>query len=225
MNSHSNPEKESWEKVASMLGSEKIALSYHWSFNIRNDPKRLAFVLSRYKFAAKMACRNKNVLELGCSEGIGAPILAEFASSYTGVDNDKPAIDAAKRNWMDEKFHFIESDFFAPPFGVFDSLICLDVVEHVYPEHEETFWKMIGGNLSEEGICIIGTPNITSSAYASKASMEGHVNLFSAERLSETMDKIFYNHFMFGMNDEIVHTGFHPMCHYLLCIGCNKRNQ
>ena len=31
--------------------------SNHWSYNFREDPKRLAFVLSRYQFAAKMGAR------------------------------------------------------------------------------------------------------------------------------------------------------------------------
>ena len=26
-----------------------------------------------------------------------------------------------------------------------------------------------------------------------------------------------------GANDEIVHTGFVPMCHYLLVVACGKR--
>jgi hypothetical protein len=29
----------------------------------------------------------------------------------------------------------------------------------------------------------------------------------------------FRNVFMFGMNDEVVHTGYGPMCHYLWMVG------
>jgi hypothetical protein len=25
------------------------------------------------------------------------------------------------------------------------------------------------------------------------------------------------------MNDEVVHTGFYPMCHYLFALACGKR--
>jgi methylase of polypeptide subunit release factors len=60
-------------------------------------------VLSRYKFAAKMACRGRSVLELGCGEGIGAPILAELATCYVGVDMDAPAIETARANWTDAR--------------------------------------------------------------------------------------------------------------------------
>jgi predicted TPR repeat methyltransferase len=44
-----------------------------------------------------MGARNKRVLELGCSEGIGASILSEFSTSYTGVDLDHDAIEVGKR--------------------------------------------------------------------------------------------------------------------------------
>jgi hypothetical protein len=28
---------------------------------------------------------------------------------------------------------------------------------------------------------------------------------------------------MFSMNDEVVHTGFYPMAHYLLGVACHRR--
>ena len=73
-------ETEAWDNVKQIIGKERLTLGHHWSFNLRNDPRRFAFVLSRYKFAAKMAVpeppREGNatrpkthVLELGCSEG------------------------------------------------------------------------------------------------------------------------------------------------------------
>ena len=96
-------EKDVWDEVKRLLGNKEIRLGQHWSFNLYNDPKRLSFVLSRYKFAAKMSSRDRNILELGCSEGIGAPILSETAKSYTGVDMDVDAIDAAKKNLSFQK--------------------------------------------------------------------------------------------------------------------------
>ena len=33
-----------------------------------DDPKRLTFTLSRYKFAAKMLSGSQNVLEVGCAD-------------------------------------------------------------------------------------------------------------------------------------------------------------
>lgn len=226
MTDHNSTERRIWQKVRQRLSGEDIRLGRHWSYNIYNDPKRLAFVLSRYKFAAKMsACKGKHILELGCSEGIGAPILGEFAAGYTGVDMDAEAIEAARVNWTDDKFTFIADDFLGKEFGVFDSLVCLDVIEHIDRSQEQCFLETIYRNLSEDGICIIGTPNITASEYASCASKEGHVNMFDADRLFETLKKIFFNVFLFGQNDEVVHTGFSPMAHFLIGLGCYKREK
>lgn len=213
-------EKDIWAGVTKMLGDSTKRLGRHWSYNLWNDPKRLAFVMARYKFAAKMACKNKRVLELGCSEGIGAPILSEFAVKYTGVDMDGPAIVTACQNFTSDKSGFLEDDFLGKRYGLFDSIISLDVIEHVHGEFEHLFFDTIRANLDDDGICVVGTPNITSDLYASPASKIGHVNLFSADRLREAMGALFHNVFVFGMNDEVVHPGFTPMCHYLLAVGC-----
>jgi 2-polyprenyl-3-methyl-5-hydroxy-6-metoxy-1,4-benzoquinol methylase len=207
------------------MGNRQIKLGQHWSFNLYNDPKRLTFVLSRYKFAAKMVSQNKNILELGCSEGIGTPILSEFALNYTGVDMDKDAIKTAKQNWSySNKIKFTEDDFLGKTYGTFDAIVSLDVAEHIESASEELFFDTIYNNLGENGIGIVGTPNITASAYASQGSQLGHVNLFDAERLRMAMYRLFHNVFTFGINDEIVHTGFSPMAHYLICIGCYKKS-
>jgi 2-polyprenyl-3-methyl-5-hydroxy-6-metoxy-1,4-benzoquinol methylase len=216
-------EKELWSRVTDMLGSGEKELGSHWTYNLWNDPKRLGFVLSRYKFAAKMASAGRRVLELGCSEGIGAPILAEHAIAYTGVDLDEPAIEAARRNFPGERFTFVAGDFLDKPVGAFDAVVSLDVVEHIQPDAAQLFFDAIATNLDGDGVAVVGTPNATSEAYASEASRRGHVNLYEAPRLKESMERLFHNVFMFGINDEIVHTGFAPMAHYLVAVGCYAR--
>ncbi len=75
--------------------------------------------------------------------------------------------------------------------------------------------------LTRDGVCIIGTPNISAHVHASPASREGHINLKSADTLKALLSRHFANVFIFSMNDEVVHTGFYPMAHYLiaLCTG------
>lgn len=218
-------EKEAWDQTAQMLGNYSVAWSDHWSYNFRNDPKRLAFVLARYKFAAKMGSKKRHVLELGCGEGIGAPLLAEHALSYTGVDLDDAAIITARQNFTDEKYAFIYEDFMGKRFGKFQTVVSLDVVEHIYPEHENIYFEAIADHLTDDGIAIIGTPNITAAPYASEASNLGHVNLFSQGRLQQTLQRYFHNVFPFGINDETLHTGFAAMAHYVICVACNRRKE
>ena len=47
--------------------------------------------------------------------------------------------------------------------------------------------------------------------------------MYTAERLEAEMKQRFTQVFMFGANDEVVHTGFAPMCHYLLALGVSPR--
>ena len=200
-----------------------IELSPHWSFNFRNDPKRLGFVLSRYKFAARMTPKKGAILELGCSEGIGATLFMERARNYVGIDYDEKAIQSAKKNIAKENITFILDDFMGKVVGSFDAVSSLDVVEHIHPEFEKIYFETIVSNLTQHGICIIGTPNATSAPYASHASQIGHVNLFTQERLTDTLKRYFHQVLPFGMNDELVHTGYAQMTHYIFCIGCHKK--
>ncbi|MCB1072324.1 MAG: class I SAM-dependent methyltransferase [Chlamydiales bacterium] len=214
-------EKSAWNATTELLVKESYKFGPHWSFNFRNDPKRLGFVLSRYKFSSKILGRRSHILELGCSDGIGTSILAENAKQYTGVDLDKPAVEIAKINFKDHTF--IHDDFMGNTYGTFDGVVSLDVVEHILPEYEDLYFETVVKNLSDKGIAVIGTPNITASPYASKASELGHVNLFSQQRLINKLKESFHNVFPFGINDEIVHTGYSPMAHYLICVACHKK--
>lgn len=113
----------------------------HWSFNFRNDPKRLGFVLSRYKFSSKMLGNRSHILELGCSDGIGTSILAENTQKYTGVDLDGPALEGAKTNFAEHSF--IHDDFMGKTYGSFDGVVSLDVVEHILPEYENLYFETV----------------------------------------------------------------------------------
>ena len=37
--------------------------------------------------------------------------------------------------------------------------------------------------------------------------------------LKQMLDRRFRNGFLYSMNDEVVHTGFSPMAHYLIAVG------
>ncbi len=214
-------EKTAWDETTKLLSNHTYKFGPHWSFNFRNDPKRLGFVLSRYKFSSKMLGKRDHVLELGCSDGIGTSILGENTENYTGVDLDEPALESAKINFSE--YSFIHDDFMGESYGLFDGVVSLDVVEHILPEYEDLYCETVVKNLSENGIAVIGTPNVTASPYASKASELGHVNLYSQERLVSKLKEYFHQVLPFGMNDETVHTGFSSMSHYLVCVACHKK--
>jgi cyclopropane fatty-acyl-phospholipid synthase-like methyltransferase len=102
-----------------------------------------------------------------------------------------------------------------------DAIYLIDTIEHIYPEEEAAFMENLAGSLVEHGVCIIGTPNIAADKFANNWSRDGHVNLKSPEALMELSLKYFHNAFFFSMNDEMIHTGFPPMSHFMwtLCVG------
>ena len=111
----------------------------------------------------------------------------------------------------------------APIDGTFDGAYSLDVIEHIPLEDEESFLQNICAGLTQESVLIIGTPNVTAAAYASELSQLGHINLKSGPELKESVSRHFHNVFLFSMNDEVIHTGFSPMAHYLIAMGVGRR--
>jgi len=216
-----------WQEVReTALDMPSITLGPYISQSLLKDPKHLLFSLSRYKSAGRLLPidRSATVLELGCSEGMGTLILSQHAVSVLGVDFDVEAIRHAESLLQSPfKLAFQCDDFIGKKYGKFDAVVSLDVIEHINSIVECDFMETITTNLHKNGMCIIGTPNITAAEYASPASKLGHVNLFSANRLYELLQHYFNNVIIFGMNDEVLHTGFHPMCHYILAAGFNKK--
>jgi hypothetical protein len=82
--------------------------------------------------------------------------------------------------------------------------------------------KNIVDSLVPHGVLLIGTPSLESQQYASPASRAGHVNCKTAEEIKQLLLNYFANVFIFSMNDEVIHTGFYPMAHYLFALCCTK---
>lgn len=190
-----------------------------------DDPKRLLFVLSRYKFVAKMLGGMNSVLEIGCADAFATRVVRQEVKHLTAVDFDRVFVkDAIDR--MDEKWQFdcrVHDILEKPVEGQFDGAYALDVLEHIHQEDEQHCLSNIVQSLTEQGVLIIGMPSIQSQAYASAASKEGHVNCKDQQGLKELMSHFFHNVFIFSMNDEVVHTGFYPMAHYLFALCCMKK--
>ena len=210
-----------WRDVLTMIGDRRVALGPYFSFILLNTPRRLLHLLSYYKFAAKMIGKNKRVIEVGCSEGVGSVILAEHAASCLAVDLDAASIEIANATVASDRLSFRCMNVFDATPGSFDAAVALDIIEHIEASREDEFVAGMASLLTRDGVFVCGTPNITSDPYASAHTKLGHINLYSADRLQALAERHFHNVFMFSANDEMVHTGFAPMAHYLiaLCVG------
>lgn len=146
--------KEVWDNTKELLGSHKVIFGAVGSAMIRNDPKKMGSLLSRYKFAAKMACKTGKVLELGCGEGLGAMILSENVH-YTGVDKSSEAIEVALKNFS--KLTFLSEDFIGNKYGDFDAVISIN------PNTHSGFFQTVLSNLTPNGIAVVyGTEKVAS---------------------------------------------------------------
>jgi 2-polyprenyl-3-methyl-5-hydroxy-6-metoxy-1,4-benzoquinol methylase len=219
----SSAEARKWSETKDLLGSEHLTLGPYFSFIVRKTPRRLLHMLSYYKFAAKMIGAGQRVMDVGCSEGFGTVLLAEQARECVGVDLDRDAIEHASATLATDKLSFHCVDALERPFGTFDAITSFDVIEHIFPDHADRFLSVLAQSLNADGILIVGTPNVTSGQYASPHTAAGHVNLYSMDRMREALSAHFVRTFMFAANDEMVHTGFAPLAHYIIGMGVVPR--
>lgn len=202
-------------------GRSKLGLMINESWNC--DPRRTLFTLSRYKFVSKMLSGCENVLEVGCADAFGTRLVQQTVGHVTATDIDPVFINDVKSrynpNWpMDVCVHNMMLGPFSSKNGKFDAAFCLDVLEHIEESDEDVFLKNIRDSIRDDGSLIVGMPSLESQSWASKQSKEGHVNCKNGDVLKKLMKKYFKNVLIFSMNDEIVHTGFFPMSHYLFAV-------
>ena len=191
----------------------------HASHTMHYDPRRLVFMLSRYKFVSKMLEGKADVLEVGCADGFGSNIVAPTVGKLTITDFDQRMVDeaqrcASKENNETSRLNLLEGKYEREV----DAIYLMDVFEHIESQYENLLLENISKSLKSDGVCIIGIPSLESQVYASEGSIEGHVNCKSGDVLKELTEKYFENVFLFSANDEVIHTGYNKMAHYLIAL-------
>lgn len=189
------------------------------------DPKRLLFTLSRYKFVAKMFEGKDAVLEIGCADAFATRVVKQHVNTLTAIDFDPAFIeDAKERSASNWPIKFDVHNIVGSPYpGSYNAAYMLDVLEHIDPADEHTVLGNVCKSLSDDGAFICGIPSLESQVYASPQSKAGHVNCKTAPDLKKVLQQHFHNVFIFSMNDEIVHTGYHKMAHYVIGLCSGKK--
>lgn len=192
------------------------------------DPKRLLFVLSRYKFVSKLIAGRPNALEIGCADAFATRLIRQVVPNVLATDIDPIFIDdclareKADGPWpISYRVHDIVK---APMDQQFSAVFSLDVFEHIPPQFERDYIKNVRGSMTDDGVLIVGIPSLESQAYASPVSKEGHVNCKSGEPFRALFQEYFHSVLLFSMNDEVVHTGFTKMANYLFVVCSGKKN-
>ena len=193
------------------------------------DPRRLVFLLARYKFAAKMLKDRRFVGEVGCGDAFGARIVLQEVGALAVYDADPVLIEDVRlrrsERWpIDAYVHNIVMD---PLPNKHDAIYSFDAIERVRREDEHAYISNLRDSLEDNGVLIIGTSSAQSQVHSAPQGHAGPVNCRSGMELKALLESYFDRTFMFSMNDEIVHPGFHPLADYLfaICTGpiCTER--
>ena len=190
-----------------------------------DDPRRICFSLSRYKFVAKMLSGKRRVLEIGCGDAFGTRIVLQEVGTVCAVDFDPVFVEDVHDRMTDRwRFECRVHDILSGPVpGEFDAAYAMDLLEHIDEKYEKRFVSNIAESLVPSGVLIVGTPSIQSQEFASEQSRKGHINCKDHKALRELMLNYFENVFLFSMNDEVLHTGFYAMAHYLIAMGVGRK--
>ncbi len=202
---------------------EKFGLMANYTWKL--DPRGLLFRFARYKFVSKMFDGFDRVLEVGCGDASATRLVQQTVNEVVVTDFDQVFIsDIESRQQPEWRLVARVHDMVAAPLQEnFNGIFSLDVLEHIEKSDEDLFLLNICKSLDDHGSLIIGMPSLESQTYASEGSKFGHVNCKSGPELREFLKKYFHSVFMFSMNDEVVHTGFFPMAHYLIAVCCDKK--
>ena len=218
-----SPENQRVLELKAEFGLERMGLmsSQLWY----DDPRGMVFSFSRYKFVAKTLVGKQNVLELGCGDGFHSRIVQQAVGKLTLTDHDPLFIeDLLARNppkWRPEAF--VHNMLNGPTAKKYDAIYSLDVLEHIDFKDEHQFMTNSVKSLEDDGMMIVGMPSLESQVYASEISKMGHINCKKGEELRACMAQYFKQVLVFSMNDEVVHTGYFPMSHYLMAVGFGKK--
>ena len=201
----------------------RVSIGNNTSHSFLSDPARFSFSLSRYKFVAKMFEDFNEVLEVGAGDGFKSTIVGQFCKNLTLSDLELENQKEYDRTKV-KKFKFILNDFTKKSLKKkYDGIYLLDVLEHISKKEENLFLTNLKKSLKTNGSIIIGMPSLESQKYASKLSKLGHINCKTKKELRKFLHHHFNNVYLFSMNDEVVHTGFDKMSHYILAIANSKK--
>lgn len=117
---------------------------------------------------AKVFCDNHNsypankdakILDLGCGTGIHLSMLKlQGYTNLLGVDIDSSQINTAKANncnvIMQDAFEFLKNNK-----NTYDTIYCLDLLEHLDKSIQVDFLKEIYNHLDENGFAVLRVPN------------------------------------------------------------------
>jgi SAM-dependent methyltransferase len=112
----------------------------------------------RYLYAREL-CYGKDVLDVASGEGYGSALLAQVATSVTGIEIAREAVDHARASYQSANLRFLEGDARQLPIASasFDVVVSFETIEHI-AEHD-SFLQEVRRVLRPNGVFIVSTPD------------------------------------------------------------------
>ncbi|MBB2167644.1 glycosyltransferase [Gluconacetobacter aggeris] len=108
---------------------------------------------------ARTLCHGKAVLDVASGEGYGSALLAQVASSVTGVEIDAASVIHATREYRHANLAYLQGDALALPLpdGSIDVAVSFETLEHLADQHR--FLGELKRVLRPDGLLVISTPD------------------------------------------------------------------
>lgn len=127
-----------------------------------------------------------DLLEIGCGQGRGAPILLPYAKKYVALDKHQSAVDSLKKKYPEIDFR---QAIIPPLSGIdndsFDTVVSFQVIEHI--RDDKAFLKEIHRVMKPGAKALITTPNIKKSLTRNP----WHIREYTARELEELTREVF----------------------------------
>lgn len=140
----------------------------------------------RYAFCLPYV-QDRDVLDVPCGTGWGSAMLSGV-NTLTALDIDAGAIRYAKEHYPG--IRFVEGPMQALPFddGSFDTLLCLEGIEHVYLSDARSFLREAHRVLRAGGVLVLTAPLLNGGKHSTNPY---HAYEFTADELRQLLDRYF----------------------------------
>jgi 2-polyprenyl-3-methyl-5-hydroxy-6-metoxy-1,4-benzoquinol methylase len=103
----------------------------------------------------------QRVLDVGCGSGVFSRALRDRGAHVCAVDANEEAVTFAREHFAEDglAFHHGLLDELGFGEGSFDAAVCLEVIEHVYPDQVEVLLGDLRRLLKPGGTLLLSTPN------------------------------------------------------------------
>ena len=127
---------------------------------LQSTPTTIYEHVARYGFLVHLV-EGKRVLDVGCGAGFGAAFLSPFASEIAAIDISSEAIADARKFRPHPTIRYEQRDALVDglQLGLFDVIICLEVLEHLSPDAQKRLIQNMSQWLAEGGCVVCSTPN------------------------------------------------------------------